>query len=224
MRTHIRKAACLLLLLMLPLAVLAQPEPPVQEVLLQPDREVNDDAELMLAVQVIKQRLSAAGISGVGVRDTVDGLIRLQLDDSHAEDVSRILELAQSGALLEFRLVKPDSLNPLSLSDLEDGGFRGPLVEHAEYRFDEYSQLPLVTFSIQPEERAAFGEFTQNSIGRRVAVVLDGVILTAPVLQGPITDSGQISGFETMEDARMLAALLSGGVLPFSLDVLPGVD
>ena len=217
-----RRVVFLLLILTAPLVALGQPGTAAQEILLQPDREVQHESELLLAAQVIKLRMDAAGISGVQVKASSGGMVHLLLDGRQGQDISRILELAQSRAQLEFRLVKQDSRDPLSPADLEDAGFQGQFVQQADYTFDEYTQMPLVTFIIVPDRQAEFGELTEGSIGRRLAVVLDGVILTAPVLQGRISDNGQISGVGTLEEARTLAAQLNGGVLPFALEPVPG--
>src|SRR3546814_17004533 len=66
-----------------------------------------------------------------------------------------------------------------------------------------------------------FAEITERNVGRPFAIVLDDKVLSAPVIQEPITGgSGQISGGFTIEDTAMLSALLRAGALPAPLTVI----
>ena len=65
-----------------------------------------------------------------------------------------------------------------------------------------------------------FGEATASSIGQRFAIVLDGKVISAPVIRSAITGgSGMISGSFTPESANDLAVLLRAGALPAPLTV-----
>ena len=66
-----------------------------------------------------------------------------------------------------------------------------------------------------------FGQITSANVGQRFAIVLDNQVITAPVIQQPITGgSGQISGSFTTQSANDLAVLLRAGALPASLDIV----
>src|SRR5690606_34092943 len=65
----------------------------------------------------------------------------------------------------------------------------------------------------------AFGNFTANNVNRRMAIVLDGNIVTAPTLQGRISDTGQITGIASLDEASDIAVVLRSGSLPISLTV-----
>ena len=69
----------------------------------------------------------------------------------------------------------------------------------------------------------AHGEMNPTDRGRQLAVVLDGEILSAPVIQSEISTRGQISGNFTMEEAQRLANDLDSGALPVPLEIL-GVE
>ncbi len=69
----------------------------------------------------------------------------------------------------------------------------------------------------------AHGEMNPTDSGRQLAVVLDGEILSAPVIQSEISTRGQISGNFTMEEAQRLANYLDAGALPVPLEIL-GVE
>ena len=67
----------------------------------------------------------------------------------------------------------------------------------------------------------AFGRFTAENIGRPFAIVLDDVVMSAPVIREPILGgSGQVSGNFTVEEARRMAVQLRGGALPAKLTVV----
>ncbi len=79
---------------------------------------------------------------------------------------------------------------------------------------------PLTTFSLSQEAAARFERYTQANIGRRSAIVLDRVILSVPVIEDAIRDSGQIQGARSREEAEDLAINLRAGALPAAIDIV----
>lgn len=79
---------------------------------------------------------------------------------------------------------------------------------------------PIVKFSLMPKAGEAFGRATEANIGSGIAIVLDGEVLSAPVIQARITDEGIIEGGFTEMEARDLALLLTSGPLPARLLVV----
>jgi len=64
-------------------------------------------------------------------------------------------------------------------------------------------------FRLNSEGAKRFGEVTRNNIGQRLAIILDGELYSAPVIQSAIeTGSGQITGHFTVEQAQELANVL----------------
>ncbi|HTK36429.1 MAG TPA: protein translocase subunit SecD [Caulobacteraceae bacterium] len=85
--------------------------------------------------------------------------------------------------------------------------------------FDQYNR-PVVSFRFNGVGARRFGDATTQNVKRRFAIVLDGKVLSAPVINEPITGgSGQISGNFTTESANDLALLLRAGALPAPLKV-----
>ncbi len=79
----------------------------------------------------------------------------------------------------------------------------------------------MVSFQFDTRGAITFGEITSKNVGKRFAIVLDNQVITAPVIQQPITGgSGQISGNFNPQSANDLAVLLRAGALPASLDVV----
>ena len=77
----------------------------------------------------------------------------------------------------------------------------------------------LIQFELNEEGGAVFGPFTASSIGQPMAIVLDGVVLSAPVIQAELSTGGVITGDFTEEEARTLALQLRSGALPIPLSV-----
>ena len=77
-----------------------------------------------------------------------------------------------------------------------------------------------VDFKLSTSAAARFGPFTESHIGRRMAIVLDHHVYTAPVINGRIEDSGLIEGNFTQESAQDLALVLRAGALPASIKYL----
>lgn len=81
--------------------------------------------------------------------------------------------------------------------------------------------LPVVEFQFNSLGAQKFGAITQANIGRRFAIVLDGKVITAPVIRSSILGGrGIISGNFTTESANELAVLLRAGALPAPLSVI----
>jgi preprotein translocase subunit SecD len=71
-----------------------------------------------------------------------------------------------------------------------------------------------VNFSLKPSGAEKFGTWTENNIGKYLAVVLNGEIKSVAVVKSKITDSGQIEGSFTREQAEDLGLTLRSGALP----------
>jgi len=77
-----------------------------------------------------------------------------------------------------------------------------------------------VNFTLSPEAAHRFGPFTQQNIGRQMAIVLDHLVTSAPTIQGKIEDTGEITGNFSQESAHDLALTLRAGALPASIKYL----
>ena len=92
-------------------------------------------------------------------------------------------------------------------------------LRNARPSLDEFNQ-PAVSFSFNREGASKFGEVTGSNIGRNLAIILDGRVHTAPVIQSRITDEGRINGSFSQEEAADLSLVLRSGALPASLTYL----
>ena len=89
----------------------------------------------------------------------------------------------------------------------------GSMITDARVAFDQNNQ-PVINFSLNSQGAQIFGDFTAKNVGKRLAVVLDNVIYSAPVIRERIGGgSGQISGGFTVEEAHDVAIALRSGAL-----------
>jgi preprotein translocase subunit SecD len=89
----------------------------------------------------------------------------------------------------------------------------------AQPRPDENGR-PSVSFNLTRDGAVRFGRVTGQSIGKQLAIILDNRVVSAPVIQSQITDSGRITGSFTPQQAADLALVLRSGALPASIKYL----
>jgi preprotein translocase subunit SecD len=103
---------------------------------------------------------------------------------------------------------------------------RAPIVTGRDLRRaneNRSSTMPgqwIVDFSLSAEAAQRFGPFTQQNLGRQMAIVLDHCVYSAPEIHGKIEDSGMIEGNFTQDTAHDLALVLQSGALPTSIKYL----
>jgi len=87
--------------------------------------------------------------------------------------------------------------------------------------FDQRTNEPIVTFRFDSTGAKRFARATQENVGLPFAIILDGKVVSAPVIREPILGgSGQISGHFTVPEASDLAVTLRSGALPAKLTVI----
>jgi len=95
----------------------------------------------------------------------------------------------------------------------ETAELSGAYLVDARTGYDQYQQ-PAVDFSFNNEGAQKFATITGANIGKQLAIVLDNVVYSAPVIQSRIAANGQITGSFTREEALDLAIVLRAGALP----------
>src|SRR5207244_3356745 len=83
----------------------------------------------------------------------------------------------------------------------------------------DQNNLPAVSFTLSGEGARKFGAVTESNIGRRLAIILDNRVTSAPTIQSRITDNGQITGV-TRDEVNDLSLILKSGALPVNLTYL----
>ena len=89
----------------------------------------------------------------------------------------------------------------------------GDMLDDARPAFGQNNE-PVVSFQLNATGGARFGRVTGQNIGRPFAIVLDGKVVSAPVIRAQIFTEGQISGSFSVEESNELALLLRAGALP----------
>jgi preprotein translocase subunit SecD len=93
-------------------------------------------------------------------------------------------------------------------------------LKNARAGVDPQTNTPDVQFSLNPQGAERFKRETGRNVGRRLAIVLDGSVASAPTIEGQISDSGVIRGRFSAQEADELAKVLRAGALPASLKPL----
>ena len=195
------------------------------------------------ALETIRNRIDQFGVSEPDIRQQGEKRILIQLPG--VKDTQRAKDLIGKTALLEFKLV--DELH--SLDATRDGTtppgseWVEPFVKNSKTKTTPYllKKRSLLTGANLTDARVEFGQFnqphvsiefdrkgarifeqiTEENVKKRLAIVLDNKVQTAPVIQEKISGGrAQITGNYTVEEARDLAIVLRAGALPAPVKVL----
>jgi SecD/SecF fusion protein len=190
------------------------------------------------SIEVIRSRIDELGTTEPTIQRQGDTRVMVQVPGFG--DSTRLKNIVSQTARLTFHMVYPgltasqaeaqglpagtmilpsqDGTPELLYEDVALGG--ESLVD-AQPSYDSQRGIPVVSFKFDTRGAISFGEITSANVGKRFAIVLDNTVITAPVIQQPITGgSGQISGSFTTASANDLAVLLRAGALPASLNVI----
>ncbi len=97
----------------------------------------------------------------------------------------------------------------------------GSVVTDAQAQIDPTTNSPIVTMKMNSEGSREWAQITGANIGKRVAIVLDNAVYSAPVVRSKITGgSSQIEGMANMDEANLLAIVLRAGALPAPVDIV----
>ncbi len=192
------------------------------------------DAAVEQSLEIIRQRIDQVGVAEPTIQRVGADRILVQLPG--VQDPARIRELLGSTAKLSFHMLAaadPSGRVPAGVTLLlgAEGHDRYPVddrvalsgerLSDARSGFDERTNQPIVSFRLDNAGARKFAVITEENVGNPFAIVLDGKVLSAPVIREPITGgAGHISGNFTVRQASDLAALLRAGALPAPLTVI----
>lgn len=150
---------------------------------------------------------AAFGFKGDLAIRLVDIAVPVQdLDQGIASPGSEVLEMA-------------DGSGPVAVKRV--GGISGNRLAQARTGFDEFTGQPMVMVSFDEAGAREFAMLTAANVGKPLAIVLDGKVLSAPVINEPITGGqAQLSGGFTQESANQLAIALQSGALPVAFTLV----
>ncbi|MCL4547404.1 MAG: protein translocase subunit SecD [Bacteroidetes bacterium] len=103
----------------------------------------------------------------------------------------------------------------------KDPELTGGVITDAQANIDPSTSAPVVSMQMNAEGAREWARITGSNIGKRCAIVLDGGVYSAPVIQSKIpTGSSQISGMQNLDEAKLLEIVLKAGALPAPIDII----
>lgn len=97
----------------------------------------------------------------------------------------------------------------------------GGVITNARHTIDQTTSAPIVTMEMNAEGSTSWARITGANINKRIAIILDGVVYSAPVVRNKITGgSSQIEGMDNVEEATLLEIVLKAGALPAPINMI----
>jgi preprotein translocase subunit SecD len=198
------------------------------------EQEIDGIKEMAVdqALETIRNRVDEFGVAEPTIQRTGDDGILVQLPG--VTDPARAKALIGKTAQLEFRMLADDAnapgvrrmsgteVDPVTRSVREVPYtveptilMTGEIITDARHRPGEYGEAPYVAVTLTSPGATLFERITGENVGRRMAIILDGKVQSAPVIQDRIGGGrAVITGSFTLDEARDLALVLRAGALP----------
>jgi len=183
------------------------------------------------ALEIVRRRVDEIGTNEPNILKRGNDRILVELPG--LDDPMRIKSLLGKTANLTFRFVTNNTEDSFGAEKLmyEDSTeeamvskriiLSGDNLLDAQPRMNNETNETVVSFTLDRVGAKRFGKATSTGIGKQLAIVLDGKIISAPVIRDTIASgSGQISGGFTFQSATDLALLLRSGALPAPLKII----
>ena len=182
------------------------------------------------SIEIVRRRIDEVGTKEPSILKRGNNRILVELPG--VKDPERIKELLGRTAELGFRLVTQETSEfgneKFFIQDSQEEIFvskriilSGENLLDAQPSMDSQSNETVVNFTLDRVGAKRFGKATSTGLGKQLAIVLDGKIISAPVIRETIASgSGQISGGFTFQSATDLALLLRSGALPAPLEII----
>jgi preprotein translocase subunit SecD len=196
-------------------------------------------------LEVIDRRINGLGVAEPTI--TKVGGDRILVELPEVKDPAQAEKVLKQVAVLEFKIVpedvrsqadaflnyekapnakmtdkqKADAETYLNTTAYAKSGpvvYSGKDLKAAQAAFSQQSNQPIVTF--QTKDPKKFGAMTTANVNKPLGIFLDGRYVSAPTINSPIFDSGEINGNFTQEDTITLANELDAGALPVSVKIV----
>ena len=188
-------------------------------------------SSLTQALEIVRRRIDEVGTNEPNILRR--GSDRILVELPGLDDPERIKNLLGKTANLSFRFVVQNdepSFGSEKLYSEDDSEelivskriiVSGENLIDANPRMDTQANETVVSFTLDRVGAKRFGKATTSGVGKRLAIVLDGKVISAPVIRDAIVSgSGQISGNFTFQSATDLSLLLRSGALPAPLNII----
>ena len=186
----------------------------------------SDRKDAMNSVRgVIERRVNAYGVAEPQVQ--LSGPNRLIVELPGIKDLTGAVKQIGLTPFLEFRELDPSYVVPKDSSQIDyqkqfkTTGLSGKQLQKSQITFNSSNNQPEISLQFNSEGKKLFAEITARNVGKPVAIFLDGVPISTPVVQTEIT-AGQavISGNFAIDEAKTLAGRLNAGALPVPIKLL----
>ena len=188
-----------------------------------------NNAALKQSIEIIRRRIDDVGTKEPTILQRGDKRILVELPG--IDNPERIKDLLGKTAQLTFRLVQDDDgfgSEKLIISETNEEltvnkrvVISGENLIDAQPKFDSQSNQPIVSFTLDRLGAQKFGKITTENVGKRLAIVLDNAVISAPQIREPITGgTGTISGGFSFQESTDLALLLRSGALPAPINIV----
>ncbi len=183
------------------------------------------------ALEIVRRRIDEIGTNEPNILKRGNDRVLVELPG--LDDPKRIKTLLGKTANLTFRFVSNDNQDSFGVEKLSyengiDEDFvskriilSGDNLLDAQPRMNNQTNETVVSFTLDRVGAKRFGKATSSNIGKQLAIILDGKIISAPIIRDTIASgNGQISGGFTFQSATDLALLLRSGALPAPLNII----
>lgn len=194
-------------------------------------KDISDSMESLK--NVIEARINALGVSEPLIQTetaNVGGteIHKLIVELPGVTDVKQAVATIGKTPVLQFKKLNPNagaltaSSTPEEIANqFIETALTGRFLETALVQFDQNTNRPVISLSFNEEGKALFAQITKEEIGKPLAIVLDGQILSAPTVRDEIKDGkAVISGSYTLAEARDLTRGLKYGALPVPIELV----
>ena len=210
------------------------------------DKDMRDQT-VVQARETIDRRVNELGVTEPNISTYGENNDQILVQLPGVTDVTRAKEIIRSTAILELKLVEsgpapsreallqahggqmPQDMDVVTGAGDAGGtsyymvrkiaAVTGRDLRGAQPTIDEYNR-PAVRFMMTSDGARKFGRVTGENIGRQLAIILDNRVVSAPRIDGRITDEGRIYGSFTSQEVQDLSLVLRSGALPASMSYL----
>jgi len=183
------------------------------------------------SLEIIRSRIDELGTREPTI--IAQGEERILVELPGLKNPKRIKEIIGTTAKLTFKFLANNdaSKNSFEILDAKNGldkyniekklVLSGEHLTDAQPGFDNINNNSVVNFKLDSFGAKKFAYATKNNVGRRLAIVIDNKVVSAPVIRDAITTgNGQISGGFSVEEANNLAIVLRSGALPAPMTII----
>ena len=196
------------------------------------DTSITTSTNLSTALESLKskieRRINMFGVSETTVKiNKQQDKYRLQVELPGIENINNAIDLIGTTAQLNFYGVIDDNLFTTATTSAEfqksvkDIGLNGSHLKLSSVTINSNNSQPEVSLEFNDEGSKIFAQATKEYLNKKIAILLDGQILTAPVVNSVITEGkASISGSFDSQSAKNLSVQLNAGALPLPITLI----